>query len=105
MAATTTITGVGALNKVHFFDSDLSDTAVPVFTSGRYVQNIIIEGGAAAEIVIFRGIADTPVWFRVPVAIAGSVHFEFSGKGLFLPNLEIITASASTGLTVAIFYA
>ena len=103
--AVTTITGVGTPNKVHFYEAALSNTAVPVFTDGRWVQNIIIEGGAAAEIVIFRAIADTPVWFRVPVGIAGSVVLTFSGRGLFLPGLEVITASAAGDVGVAIFYA
>lgn len=103
--ATTTVVGAGARNKNHFYAADLSNTAVPVFTDGRYVQNIVISGGAAAEIVIFRAIADTPVWFQVPVGIAGSVVLSFSGNGLFLAGLEVLTASAAGDVSIAIFYA
>jgi len=68
------------------------------------VLGFIINGGAAAEQVIFRATDDTPEYFRVNVAAGGvQIHsdpFEVPA----IEGLELITASAAGDVEVTVFY-
>ena len=82
----------------------LTNSAQTVFAAGAKVRigHIVCAGGAAAEIVIFRAIADTPVYMQVNVPIGDTVVVP--GWVVGTGGLEVITASAAGDVNVAVFY-
>lgn len=85
-----------------FHISDLTNAERAVFSGAGRVSGAVINGGAAAEIVIFRGTADTPEYMRVNVPIAGCIVVPI---GWFAESgLEVITASAAGDVDITIFY-
>jgi len=97
VASSVTTTG-----KARWNAADLSDTAQAVFEGGRWVTGVVVNGCAAAEIVILRATADTPEYMRISVAIAGfvAVPFRWFAEG----GLEAITASAAGDVNITVVY-
>ncbi|MGH7894862.1 MAG: hypothetical protein ACREQL_09345 [Candidatus Binatia bacterium] len=92
----------------------LTDTAQTVFaavagsTAGTDISVIHLSGGAAAEIVIFRAVDDSPEYFRVKLAILEDKWLIFpSDRPLRIAKsegLEVITASAAADVDVQCFF-
>jgi hypothetical protein len=99
------------LNK-QFRTTNLSNTAQEVFsaTSGSFggtdVDVIHLRGGAAAEVVIFRAVDDSPEYFRVSLAIGEEKWLLFPKPVRFASDqgLEVITADAAGDVTVELYY-
>ena len=82
--------------------TSLTTTAQSVFTGPNRVAGVVINGGAAAEIVIFRANDDSPEYFRYHIAANTSAFLPVS---FFAEDgLEVITASAAGDVTVTVFY-
>ena len=75
--------------------------AVPVALAGLQITHIVISGGAANEIVIFRDIDDSPERMRVSV-LAGDTKV-IPGYSADDQGTEILTASAAGDVTVTFF--
>lgn len=91
-----------AYPKGRFNVTDLDTTPQEVFTGGRGVSGIRIIGGAAAEIVIFRAVDNSPEYFRINVGI-GEQYVDdlpwYAEEGL-----EVLTASGAGDVSVTVHY-
>lgn len=83
--------------------TDVDTTAQTIFTGPGRVAGIHIRGGAAAEIVIFRAVDDSPVYFQHDIAATpASTYIPVS---FFAEDgLEVLTASAAGDVEVTVFY-
>jgi hypothetical protein len=88
----------------------LTTTPQTVFTGKRKVSHMVITGGAALETIIFRGIDNTPEYWRLLVPISATITIsrgwevyaeESDGSG---SGLEILTLDPAGDVGVAIFY-
>ncbi len=92
--------------------TSLTNTAQSIFaatagaTGNILVNGIIVNGGAAAEIVIFRAEDDSPEYFRISVPIGDTKYIEFRTPLAIsaLDGMEALTASAAGDVEVTVFY-
>lgn len=86
-----------------FTTQALTTTPQTVFSGKAKVSHMVLQGGAAAEIVIFRAVDNSPELFRIKLAIGETVviprGFKVDSEGL-----EILTASAAGDVAVTIWY-
>jgi hypothetical protein len=88
----------------------LTNTAQAVFTSvasalgQQVILGFLINGGAAAEVVIFRATDDSPEYFRVNIGAGGFALHEQPFCIAMSEGLEVITASAAGDVEVTVFY-
>jgi len=68
------------------------------------VLGFVINGGAAAEQVIFRADDNTPEYFRVNVGAGGFQPHTEPFEIPAIEGLELITASAAGDVEVTVFY-
>lgn len=97
--ARVTITALTNVAQTVFAASGLSPDFGKVLILG-----FVINGGAAAEQVIFRAVDNAPEYFRVNVGAAG---FQAHEEPFEIPadeGLELITASLAGDVEVTIFY-
>ena len=81
----------------------LSNTAKTLFAANvkAKITHIVISGGAAAEVVIFRDLDDSPEIVRVAVA-AGQTKV-IPGWQVTDQGIEVITVDAAGDVTVTAF--
>jgi hypothetical protein len=91
--------------KGRFAINDLTNAAREVVANASAIQvaGVVIGGGAANEVVIFRSQADgSTVYMTVPVLAGDSKVIPFPWEAPL--GLEVITASAAGDVSVTIFY-
>lgn len=82
--------------------TSLTNTAQSILTGAGRVNGVVINGGAAAEVVIFRATADTPEYFRYQIPIGASVFLPI--RFFAEAGLEVITADAAGDVQVTVFF-
>jgi hypothetical protein len=78
--------------------------AVSGAVGGTDVLGVHIRGGAAAEVVIFRAVDDTPEYFRVPIAANGFEELKLPFRVARSEGLEVLTADTAGDVEVVLFY-
>jgi hypothetical protein len=97
--ARVTVTALTNVAQAIFAASGVTDDL-----GSKLILGFLINGGAAAEVVIFRATDDTPEYFRVNVAAAGFAYHDQPFEISAAEGLELITASAAGDVEVTVFY-
>jgi hypothetical protein len=85
-----------------FNANDLTNSAQAVFSGGRGVKGVNIQGVGNAATVIFRGTGAGAEYMRITVGIGSRQEFRvpfYAANGL-----EVLTASAAGDVNITVFY-
>jgi hypothetical protein len=73
-------------------------------TGGTVVLGVLLKGGAAARVVTFRAVDDTPVYFTVTVPAATTIQLNIPFQFPAVEGLELVTDSATADVSADLFF-